>query len=219
MIIFARIHTCIFVEMSWSISVPYPVEIFARKALKEFDESHDYDHGVRVWENAQKILRALNGQHFDWPDIDIIMCACVLHDTLDHKYKEQQTVTRDDVRQLVIGVFGSPDAADTVVDIIDNISWSAERAGRNRPLPHRDVLRQIVQCADWMDALGMVGIKRCRDYSLAHGSTPETVEADIVKHIEDKLSLIRDHLALVEARDLAEPLHNEIMTWYRAHKA
>lgn len=195
------------------------LEAFACRALAGFDKSHDYEHSVRVLANAQNIIDLLcyQGEYFDPIERDIITYACILHDTIDHKYVGQRNVTPDDVSQFVegkIGYFG----ATVCMNIINNISWSKNRRGENKPLRQRDILRLVVQCADWIDALGAVGIERARDYGLTHGSTLESVDRDIVRHIEEKLGLIQKNLPLDVARELAAGPHEEVIQWYHEHK-
>lgn len=182
------------------------LERYARNALSEYDESHDYNHSVRVWENAIKIkeIKELEGSQFL-----IVMYACFLHDVLDHKYTNK--ITEEELKRFITDELDAK-SADIVIHIIKNISWSKRKS--NVPLPTGDIMRKIVQDADWLDALGEVGVKRCIDFTKARGGK---VPEDVLKHMEEKLLVMIDHFNFKSSRELAEPLHQYMVNWYNSH--
>ncbi len=183
---------------------------FTKKKLASYDASHDYNHSLRVYHNACLIMRLLITESsigFTEEEQEIIMYSCVTHDILDHKY--QNSCSTEELHRFITGQIGERTAG-ICIKIINNISWSKQQAGRNRPLENGDLLRQIVQCADWIDAMGKVGIERCTTYTMARGGS---VPADVIAHAHEKLVKIYDQLPLREARMIAEDAHNEIVEW------
>ena len=199
--------------------IPVELETFARQALAKYDKSHDFDHGVRVYANARSIVHKMgvNGSNptngckhvFDSLEFRVIMYACILHDVLDHKYKGVSDFGEQELREFLNNALGESGAS-TCLHIIRNISWSGERAGRNVPLERRDILRLIVQCADWMDAIGEIGIQRCIEFSEQRGGE---LPYAVLDHMHEKLLQIHDKLPIPEARELAYPHHVYMEKW------
>ena len=133
----------------------------------DYDESHDINHHVNVFKNAvvifenicsKKIIESLN--------FYVVMYASLLHDTVDYKYKnnleqKKETLTKFLQRKLFYGWF-------TVDWIINNISYTKEVInGYPHHVNHTvEVLRDIISDADKLDAIGQIGIDRCRQYNV-----------------------------------------------------
>jgi HD superfamily phosphodiesterase len=185
--------------------VPYELYTFASKALEGFDESNDDEHSYAVWQNAYKLMdfaECYNGE-LTKKEKKIIMFSCYLHNTIDN---HAANITEEELYKFIESHLG-PDDADTCIHIIKNISWTKRET--NIPLLSRDILRQIVQCADWMESLGDEGIRRCRIFTHERGGTEE----DAVKYAREKLQYIRDDMPLPYARCLVKHEHKKIMKW------
>jgi uncharacterized protein len=176
---------------------------FVRFHTQHHDESHDVSHAVAVYDNAVIIA------HAEYPEYDqeILMYASLLHDVTDHKYEVTSlTVPRlhDFIRDNL-----NPPRAQSVIDIIDNISFSKEVAGARDPSVPQPYL-DIISDADRLEAIGEVGIRRCMAYTRRmNGRIPR----DVIAHCHDKLlRLYADSFIRTEtARRMAEPLHRIVL--------
>ena len=192
---------------------------FAKNEYALFDASHDISHVERVWTNAQAIMDKADTPMSD-KTREMIMYACYLHDIIDHKYvkgADQIANVEHRLREFVTRQIGA-EQANVLIAIIKNISWSSEVAGENKSLPEQDVRRRIVQNADWLDAIGNPGIKRCYDYGVAkYGLTGNSAIPRILAHIDDKLLKIRDRLHFAASRDMAALGHSVLESYKQEH--
>ncbi len=180
-----------------SVILRYDTDLcmFAQRAYANFDESHDYIHAVRVLENTLSLLVPLalfTGHILSYRQLKTVVYAAVLHDTYDHKYDGKGTMSRETINNWVLTKLGVDGV--TCIRIIDNMSWSKRRESHS--LDYCDHLRRLVQSADWIEALGEVGLHRCIMYTkMTHPeATPEQIRADVVKHIDEKLLMIPNEL-------------------------
>lgn len=168
---------------------------------KRYDSSHGFDHALEVMKNLFLILE--NG-YADTRDeeFEILVAAALVHDLFDHKYQNTENNCLD-----VLTHCGSPEQQNMVMGICQNISWSKEQAGKNKPLTApREWMRLTIQDADWLDALGERGLQRCIDYTTKKLkiTDPKAVSEHVCKHIREKLLLIPKKLNYPVSRDLAE---------------
>lgn len=118
------------------------------------DAAHDLTHILRVWRNA-KALHAKDGG-----ELRIIMAAVLLHDAIN---VEKNSPARSKASRL------SGELAQALLE--RRLGWSAEDAGRVRHaveahshsagIAPETIEAKIVQDADRLDALGMIGVTRC----------------------------------------------------------
>lgn len=163
---------------------------FCNIVFQNFDKSHDKNHHLKVFNNARIIVSDIDENQFTKQELQIMTYATMLHDSLDHKYigTWRITVNRDEIIEFLEKTIGK-DTSDICIFIMENISWSKEMKGLTQKLPYRDILRQIVQDADWLEALGSNGIERCKQYRSSIDSY-ETTSEHLKQHILDKLLLI-----------------------------
>lgn len=182
---------------------------FARSAYAKFDESHDYNHARAVLANALAMVIPMCVQErviVRIDDLVIIVYAALLHDTYDYKYNGTG-LGRERVVEWVNHKLGN--RAPACIGIIDNMSWSK----RESAVPiARDYLRVLVQSADWIEALGTTGLRRCIMYTKVMKSLDgEACRLEVIKHINEKLLKIPAELPsyaaeFVRARGLLQPL-------------
>jgi len=177
---------------------------FANRAHGNHDKAHDLLHALRVHHNSLKIVigERLDLTLYEWKELPYVMIG---HDFLDHK-QHTLTVNEWDVLAFYESVLGAT-SAQRVLDIQKASSWSKRETEWSR-----GTLMKVLQDADWLDALGEVGLKRCVDFSVAKGVVD--VPSNVCKHIYEKLLLIPDALnyetskKMVEKEKLLEPLYD-----------
>jgi uncharacterized protein len=117
------------------------------------DGSHDASHLERVWRNAQ-LLAAREGG-----DLNLLAAAVILHDCVE---VSKDSPLREQASKLSAAKAGSvleelqwePIKIAIVTNAILTHSYSAG-------LPPQTIEARILQDADRLDAIGMVGIARC----------------------------------------------------------
>lgn len=120
---------------------------------KSNDGAHDLAHIARVWANARRIAGVEGG------DLEVIVAAVILHDCVA---VEKNSPLRNKASFL---------AAERATEILQSIGWSDDRCSlvAHAIQAHSfsaDVKPQtleacIVQDADRLDAIGLIGVARC----------------------------------------------------------
>lgn len=155
------------------------------------------------------------------------------HDVADHKYDDEAGTLQKSLADALDGIVQS-DAAEhaTIMKIIERVSYSKEeRVRKETKLPvdwlsvfagdETAVLaRHIVSDADKLEAIGAIGIERCREYTEHNylrrhpgmGPIPQLeLFRDIVTHADEKLLRLKDEYMFTStSKRMAEPLHREM---------
>ncbi|GAB2025204.1 HD domain-containing protein [Lactovum odontotermitis] len=183
---------------------------FARAEHAENTDGHGFDHIERVAALAQRILLTEPAA-----DTELVLTACYLHDTYDEKLTTDVPAQKARVHDFLADLT-SPEFAGKTLEIIDNMSFSANLAGRQK----LSLEGQIVQDADRLDAMGAWGITRALEYGWSHGRKlydPSVRPAKLrskadyrvrndttLNHFYEKLFLLKDLLNTAEAKRIGE---------------
>jgi uncharacterized protein len=161
---------------------------YVHSYMSQYDNSHDYQHILRVLSNANSILKAeTETKPATSYDTTALFLAALLHDVGDHKYAKPGEDVENQVRTILLDHGASPDLAARVQTVVKHVSYTNEV--RN-PQSVVDVLSQypelaIVQDADRLDAIGAVGIGRCLSFGAA--KFPDQPMGRAIDHFEEKL--------------------------------
>ncbi|MDB6143926.1 MAG: phosphohydrolase [Pseudomonas sp.] len=117
------------------------------------DGSHDVSHIHRVWKNAYAIQREEGGC------LEMLLAATILHDCVP---VEKNSPLRSQASRL---------SAEKASMVLAALGWSAENVRRvahaiethsfSANIPPTTLEAKILQDADRLDAIGMVGVARC----------------------------------------------------------
>ncbi len=174
---------------------------FVKIHTSSYDESHDYNHALNVFENSVKIT---NFENIINPDWNLIAYTAFLHDVCDHKYKS--SITKDDLLKFVEDNLGLEKAL-MVLKIINNISYTQEVKGELEDFEEPfKTYRNIISDADKLEALGEVGLRRCQQFSAARNG-------NVIEHCHEKLlKLLPNGFIRTDAgKKMALPGHNFIL--------
>ncbi|MGF6172243.1 HD domain-containing protein [Ensifer sp. 4252] len=171
------------------------------------DGSHDASHLIRVWKNAARIHADESG------DEGVLAAAVLLHDCVS---VEKNSPLRTHASRL---------AAEKAAEILRDLGWSAENISSvaHAILTHsfsasirpETIEAKILQDADRLDAIGMVGAARCFYIAGRMGSglydpldpLAEDRELDdkafAIDHFETKLFKLADGFQTAAGRRLA----------------
>lgn len=170
---------------------------FCVELTNGYDESHDVNHHIAVYHNALEILNGLDTTLYqNYFDIhQMIMYASLLHDTIDSKYKNDLEIKIKKLDNFLIKKISTKSA--DVKWIIDNISYSKEvKLGYPKNMdPMVQLARDIVSDADKLEAIGEIGIRRCKQYTIASNpdiSDEEQIMTLVIEHCREKLLKLKD---------------------------
>jgi len=179
---------------------------FVKEACKDFDESHDANHAITVYQNSVKIMNSFDIEY----DPDILTFASLLHDVCDHKYPN--SISTNDLHQFIKKHL-SNNKAEIVIKLINNVSYSKEASGKREKFEYPfSLYLDAISDADRLEAIGMQGIKRCEQFTIANGGK---VPENVIKHCYEKLLRLypEKYIKTEYARRLAKPLHEEIIAY------
>lgn len=205
---------------------------FCAQATAEREVSHGWQHMDKVRENSLQIWEEEKVQYMrnDLYDIDhmtrLIIAVAQLHDVADHKYgktEEQLRSVSDELHKH----FSTADVR-LIQAIIDNVSYSKEAKQRiqgRQPSweelgAEGRVVRAVVSDADKIEAIGLIGLQRCMQYSaevmhkkgLSCDITPCKLITDLIAHGQEKLFILMDEYIVTAAgKALAKPSHDVMM--------
>lgn len=227
--IFRLIHSTI---TKGSMSPISAIDIIATYNLcvqltNTYDESHNVAHHIAVLRNAIAIFLNLSPPENKGEDHDgllkLVFYVCLLHDTLDKKYTKKLEPDELAKKILTVDSFMKDKLGDMSFDaqwIIDNISFSTQKKQKEKliPLIQSDstvlVALEICSDADKLEAIGKIGLDRCRTYTKENNpdATEEQINAHMIQHCKEKLLLLKDSYILTPiGKQLAEPLHQIIV--------
>jgi uncharacterized protein len=166
-------------------------EEFAKDYMKTYDDSHSFEHVVRVKNMATKIALSEN---LSEEQIFIIQLAALTHDINDSKYKN---VDVDETQQNILRKFfdnliEDKDILETIINISCNVSLSVELFNNdNYNICNNCIELDCIRDADRIDSLGSIGISRYFTYGIIKKNSNIN---DIIDNIEKRTSKIMNSI-------------------------
>jgi uncharacterized protein len=165
---------------------------YIREIFKNNADGHDFNHSIRVYENARNIAAG-----YPACDLLVVSLAALLHDVDDHKLFS--TENNQNARAFLQSQPVRQDEIECICTVINAVSFSKNRGKRPESLEG-----QIVQDADRLDAIGAIGIARTFAFG---GKNGRSIESSL-QHFHDKLLLLKDEMNTEEAKRIAEIRHS-----------
>lgn len=168
------------------------------------DNSHDYDHILRVLSNANRLLQAESKINPNIKyDTTALFLATLLHDVGDHKYAKPGEDSENQIATLLREQGASKDLALKVQTIVKHVGYSNE--AKNPQSVVQTLCRYpelaIVQDSDRLDAIGAVGIGRCFAYTGAKCQGEPMSRA--IDHFSDKLYKLASMMKTTSGKEMA----------------
>ncbi|WP_170973433.1 HD domain-containing protein [Rhizobium sp. FKY42] len=182
------------------------------------DGAHDAAHLARVFKNAMRIHAAEGG------DAEVIAAAVLLHDCVnveknspDRPHASRMAARKASV--LIQNLGGFTDRVDKVAHAIEAHSFSAD-------IQPETIEAKILQDADRLDAIGMIGAARCFYISGCMGSSlydpadPRALHRDIngsrftLDHFPEKLFKLTEGFQTQTGQALAQTRHARLKLVY-----
>lgn len=185
---------------------------YIKNLFQEDFSGHDYYHSIRVYNLATHIA------HFENANIILVQIIALLHDADDYKL----ALGNDNFKNTHYFLESQRIPA-SQIDIICQTIAEISYKGADTHTP-QSIEGKIVQDADWLDAIGAIGIAR----TFAYGGTVKrplhiptiSPKTDIcysdyqkyngtsINHFYEKLLLLKEMLNTNEAKKIAEHRHN-----------
>ena len=196
-------------------------KVFVKETLKGAEAGHDWFHTLRVYNNARLIAKS------ESVDLYIVALGALLHDIADSKFHNgDDTVGPRVARKFLLQHNVDSFVIDSVIDIINNISFNKSLETNNKP---NSIELDVVQDADRLDAIGAIGIARCFNYGgfknrkLFDPSIKPNLKmskkeyknskAPTINHFYEKLLLLSDKMNTKTGKKIAKERH-QFMTEY-----
>lgn len=159
------------------------VKAYTIEKLKDDQTGHGLDHIQRVVKMSKRLAQGEGLDPF-LPEV-----AAYLHDTIDEKLVADVQQSQDELVTYLRNHNFSTDQITTIMDVITNISFAHTLDGQTI---HLSPVAKIVRDADWLDAIGAIGITRAIYYGGGHH-----------EKIYDPDILPRQQMSRAEYRNLA----------------
>ena len=164
-------------------------EDFAKDYMKNYDDSHSFEHVIRVKNMATKIALSenLSEEH-----IFIIQLAALTHDINDSKYRDVDETQQNILRNFFDNLIEDKDILETIINISCNVSLSVELFNNdNYNVCNNCIELDCIRDADRIDSLGSIGISRYFTYGIIKKNSNIN---DIIENIEKRTNKIMNSI-------------------------
>lgn len=167
-------------------------EKYAKEYMSKYDDSHNFDHALRVKSLATKIAlsEGLNNNEI----FEIIM-GSILHDINDHKYSNNN-MRQDETLRIFFNSIKDELEENTINRIIYlacNVSLTKELNKDNTNIINYNIEKQLncIRDADRIESLGALGISRYFTYGIINNKS--NID-DVIKNIEHRTAILLNHI-------------------------
>ena len=161
-------------------------EDFARDYMKNYDDSHSFDHAMRVKNMATTLAISEN---LNEKQIFIIQLAALTHDINDSKYRNNNEETQENVlRGFFNNLINDKSILENIIEVACNVSLSFELAN---PSLYKSIELDCVRDADRIDSLGAIGISRYFTYGIVN---KQNNISSIIDNIENRTNILMNNI-------------------------
>ena len=162
-------------------------ENFAKDYMKKYDDSHSFDHAMRVKNIATTLAISEN---LNEEQIFIIQLAALTHDINDSKYSNNNEDTQENVlRGFFNNLIDDKSILENIIDIACNVSLSHELAKTSSS--YKSIELDCVRDADRIDSLGAIGISRYFTYGIVN---KQSNISSIIDNIENRTNILMNNI-------------------------
>ncbi len=162
-------------------------ENFAKDYMKKYDDSHSFDHAMRVKNMATTLAISEN---LNEEQIFIIQLAALTHDINDSKYSNNNEDTQENVlRGFFNNLIDDKSILENIIDIACNVSLSHELAKTSSS--YKSIELDCVRDADRIDSLGAIGISRYFTYGIVN---KQSNISSIIDNIENRTNILMNNI-------------------------
>jgi len=171
-------------------------EEWVKNIMKNYDNSHDYNHVLRVKKIALEIA---NKENLDELSKYKVILGALLHDVADSKYS-----TIDNEQEILIKNFYKNklplNIINEIIYIASNVSLSKEVANIDK-IDNSNIILKCVQDADRIDSLGAIGIARYFIYGIIKNKSNMD---QIFNNIKNRTNILKKFIKTTEGKKIAK---------------
>ncbi len=187
---------------------------YVKRELLDAEGGHDWFHIERVYKTAMAIAKN------EAANLEVVSLAALLHDIADYKFNNgNEEIGPQKAAKFLTSIKVQDAVVEKVIAIVKNIGF---KGGKQKP-DFESIELAIVQDADYLDAMGAIGIARAFNYGGFKNRklydpaiapdlemTKETYKkstAPTINHFYEKLLLLKDKMQTKTGKKLAEKRH------------
>jgi uncharacterized protein len=168
-------------------------EDFAKDYMKNYDDSHSFEHAMRVKNMATTLAISEN---LSEEQIFIIQLAALTHDINDSKYSNNNEDTQENIlRTFFNNLIDDCDKLENIIRIACNVSLSVELANTNNDTKpsssYKSIELDCVRDADRIDSLGAIGISRYFTFGIVK---KQSNISNIIENIENRTNILMNNI-------------------------
>lgn len=166
-------------------------EVFIKEYMKGYDDSHSYEHVMRVKRLATEIAISEN---LCEQDIFEIQLAALTHDINDHKYRVDNETQEETLAKFFKDIL-DVETMNNVIKMACNVSLSKELADaadtRVATGLYNSIKLDCVRDADRIESLGSIGISRYFTYGILKNNNDID---SVIKNIESRTAILIERI-------------------------
>jgi uncharacterized protein len=183
---------------------------YVESTLEGEPTGHDWWHSYRVWKMAKRIAAK------EHADTYVVQLAAILHDIADYKlHGGDEEIGPRTARKWLESQGVDEGVTSKVCFIVRNMNYQGA-LGKSIPLP---IEGMVVRDADWLDAIGAIGVARTFAYGgfhkrpmydpkirpVMHRSAEEYKKGGLttINHFYEKLLLLREKMSTKTGKQIA----------------
>lgn len=190
-------------------------EEFVKNFMKNYDDSHNFAHVIRVKNMATIIAQSENLTN---DEIFEIQLSALTHDINDHKYTTdlfaQETILEDFFKDFFKD-FLEKNIMQNVIKMACNVSLSKETALEYEGVKIICKKLHCVQDADRIDSLGAIGITRYFAFGM---NVNKSNISDIIDNIDKRTSILIKHIKTDMGQKIAKEKYMIIKAFLEDYK-
>jgi uncharacterized protein len=168
-------------------------EDFAKDYMKNYDDSHSFEHAMRVKNMATTLAISEN---LSEEQIFIIQLAALTHDIKDSKYNDNNDDTQENIlRAFFNNLIDDRNKLENIIRIACNVSLSVELANTNNDTKpsssYKSIELDCVRDADRIDSLGAIGISRYFTFGIVK---KQSNISSIIENIENRTNILMNNI-------------------------
>jgi HD superfamily phosphodiesterase len=162
-------------------------EDFAKDYMKNYDDSHSFEHAMRVKNMATTLAISEN---LNEEQIFIIQLAALTHDINDSKYSNNNEDTQENVlRGFFNNLIDDKSMLENIIEVACNVSLSLELTKPSSS--YKSIELDCVRDADRIDSLGAIGISRYFTYGIVN---KQSNISSIIDNIENRTNILMNNI-------------------------
>lgn len=190
-------------------------EEFVKEYMRCYDDSHSFEHVLRVKKLATEIAISEN---LSDKEIFEVQLAALTHDINDHKYSVENKTQEETLANFFKDILDT-ETMNTVILLACNVSLSNEisresseaseaQAASKGSIQYNSIQLDCVRDADRIESLGSIGISRYFTYGILKNNN--NIDS-VIKNIESRTAMLIGRIKTTMGKMLSVKKYNILM--------